>query len=58
MVRETHFSSAGPVLRNVGGIKCQSFLTTGNEDVLKWNLALRLLTEMETRAFVNCLASW
>ena len=26
MVRETHFSSAGPALSNVGGIKCQLFL--------------------------------
>ena len=31
MVRETHFSSAGTALCNVGGIRCQSFLTTGNE---------------------------
>ena len=34
MVRARHFSSAGPVLRNVGGVKYQPFLnvvTTGNE---------------------------
>ena len=31
MVHAIHFSSAGPVLRNVGGINCQPFLTTGNE---------------------------
>ena len=33
MVRARHFSSMVPVLRNVGGVKCQSFLkivTTGN----------------------------
>ena len=34
MVRARHFSSAGPVLRNVGGVKCEPFLkhsiTTGN----------------------------
>ena len=26
MVRARHFSSAGPVSRNVGGVKCQPFL--------------------------------
>ena len=34
MVRARHFSSAGPVLRNVGGVKCQQFLnvvTIGKE---------------------------
>ena len=34
MVRARHFSIAGPVLRNVGGVKCQPFLnlvTIGNE---------------------------
>ena len=30
MVRATHFSSAGPVLRNVGGIKCQPFVKRSN----------------------------
>ena len=25
MVRARHFSSAGPVLRKVGGVKCQPF---------------------------------
>ena len=33
MVRAIHFSSMGPVVRNVGGVKCQPFsiVTTGNE---------------------------
>ena len=33
MVRARHFSSADPVLRNVGGVKCQPFLyvTIGNK---------------------------
>ena len=26
MVRARHFNSVGPVVRNVGGIKCQQFL--------------------------------
>ena len=48
MVRARHFSSAGGMLRNVGGVKCQPFLnavTIGNytKYVLKWNLALWLL---------------
>ena len=36
IVRAKHFSSVGPVLRNVGGVKCEPFLkhsnivTTGN----------------------------
>ena len=30
MVRARHFSSAGPVLRNVGGVKCQPFLKQSN----------------------------
>ena len=34
MVRARHFCSAGPVVHNVGGVKCQPFLnvvTTGNK---------------------------
>ena len=34
MVRARHFSSVGPVVHNVGGVKSQPFLkrnTTGNE---------------------------
>ena len=30
MVRARHFSSAGPVLRNVGGVKCEPFLKHSN----------------------------
>ena len=30
MVRARHFSSAGPVLRNVGGVKCETFLKHSN----------------------------
>ena len=30
MVRARHFSSAGPVLRNVEGVKCQPFLNRSN----------------------------
>ena len=30
MVRTKHFSSAGMVLRNVGGVKCQPFLKHSN----------------------------
>ena len=30
MVRARHFSSAGPVVRNVGGVKCQPLLKRGN----------------------------
>ena len=30
MVRARHFSSAGPVVRNVGGVKCQPFLKRSN----------------------------
>ena len=30
MVRARHFSSAGPVLRNVGGVKCKPFLKHSN----------------------------
>ena len=30
MVRARHFSSVGPVLRNVGGVKCQPFLKRSN----------------------------
>ena len=44
VVRETHFSFAGPVLHNVGGIRCQPFLTIGNEHInlLKWSRTLWL----------------
>ena len=40
MVRARHFSSAGPVLRNVGGVKCEPFqkqsklLVTDTKNVL------------------------
>ena len=49
MVRETPFCSVDSVLRNVGGIECQPFLTTGNEheNVLVWKRTLRLLSKME-----------
>ena len=30
MVRARHFSSAGQVLRNVGGVKCEPFLKHSN----------------------------
>ena len=30
MVRVRHFSSAGPVLHNVGGVKCEPFLKHSN----------------------------
>ena len=30
MVHARHFSSAGPVLHNVGGVKCQLFLKRSN----------------------------
>ena len=30
MVRARYFSSAGPVLRNVGGVKCEPFLKHSN----------------------------
>ena len=30
MVRARHFSSAGPVVRNVGKVKCQPFLKRSN----------------------------
>ena len=30
MVRARHFCSAGPVLRNVGGVKCEPFLKHSN----------------------------
>ena len=30
MVRARHFSGAGPVLRNVGGVKCEPFLKHSN----------------------------
>ena len=30
MVRARHFSSVGPVVRNVGGVKCQLFLKCSN----------------------------
>ena len=59
-MRATYFSSVGPVLHNVGGIKYQPFLTTGKEqyNVLKWNRVLRFLSKMEPRALVNCLSSY
>ena len=31
VVCETHFSTASLALRDVGGIRCHPFLTTGNE---------------------------
>ena len=30
MVRTRHVSNAGPVVRNVGGVKCQPFLKRSN----------------------------
>ena len=30
VVRARHFSSAGPAVRNVGGVKCQPFLKRSN----------------------------
>ena len=30
MVRASHFSSAGPVVFNIGGVKCQPFLKRSN----------------------------
>ena len=59
MVHATHFSCAGPALRNVGGIRCLPFLATGYEhkNVIKWNRALRLLSKMELHALVYSLAS-
>ena len=30
LVRARHFSSAGPVLHNVGGVKCEPFLKHSN----------------------------
>ena len=30
MVRARHFSGAGPVLRNVGGVRCEPFLKHSN----------------------------
>ena len=39
MVHETHFSSAVPGLRNVGGVKCQPFLKHSNH----WKRALKMI---------------
>ena len=37
MVRETHFISAGLVVSNVGGVKCQPFLKCSNH----WKATLK-----------------
>ena len=39
MARETHFSSAVPWLRNMGGVKCQLFLKHSNY----WKRALKMI---------------
>ena len=51
MVRARHISSVGPVLRHVGGVKCQLFLkrvvTTGNQ-LLKGSRVLWLLFSIQS----------
>ena len=38
VVHARHFSSAGPVLHNVGGVKCQPYLKHGNH----WKPTLKM----------------
>ena len=51
MVRETHFSSVGPELRNEGGIMCQLL------KCFKMEPCASVISMMEPCALVNCLAS-
>ena len=57
MVRARHCSSAGQVLSNVGGVKCQPFLKRSNyaKNVLEWNHALWLLYSIKSSFY--CVAT-